>query len=56
MNCSGDRIATEPIVAGVELDLPPGGVTLAPYGVAVLETRDEAPAVVETTEGRDARV
>jgi endo-1,4-beta-mannosidase len=56
VNCSGDRIAAEPIVAGVELDLPPGGVTLAPYGVAVVATQDGAPAVVEATEGRDARV
>ena len=63
VNCSGDRITAEPILSGAELDLPTGGVvSLEPFGVAAVRcdvaplASIQEPAVIEPTEGRDARV
>jgi endo-1,4-beta-mannosidase len=63
VNCSSDRIAAEPILSGAELNLPTGGVvSLEPFGVAAVRcdlaplAAIQEPAVIEPTEGRDARV
>jgi endo-1,4-beta-mannosidase len=63
VNCSNERIAADPIVSGVALNLPTRGLTLDPLGVAAVlceettpenEIRD--PTELESAEGRDARV
>ena len=66
VNCSSERIAAEPILSGVALDLPAGELTLEPFGVAAVrceevpppripETETRQRSVVESAEGRDAR-
>ena len=55
VNCSSERITAEPILSDAELDLPAGELTLEPFGVAAVLCEERQRAVVESTEGRDAR-
>jgi endo-1,4-beta-mannosidase len=58
VNCAGDPITTEPIVSGVELDLPTQTLALEPFGVAAVRCADASRAripLTATSEGRDAR-
>jgi endo-1,4-beta-mannosidase len=58
VNCAGDPITTEPIVSGVELDLPTQALALEPFGVAAVPCADASRTripMTATSEGRDAR-
>jgi endo-1,4-beta-mannosidase len=58
VNCSGDAIAAEPILSGVELDPATGTLALEPFGVAAIRCADPSRtriAVTAASEGRDAR-
>ncbi len=58
VNCAGDPITTEPIVSGVELDLPTQALALEPFGVAAVRCADASRTripMTATSEGRDAR-
>jgi endo-1,4-beta-mannosidase len=58
VNCSGDEIAAEPILSGVELDSTTGTLALEPFGVAAIRCVDPSRTripVAATSEGRDAR-
>jgi endo-1,4-beta-mannosidase len=58
VNCSGDAIAAEPILSGVELDPATGTLALEPFGVAAIRCADSSRTripVTATSEGRDAR-
>ena len=58
VNCSGDAIAAEPILSGVELDPATGTLALEPFGVAAIRCADSSRTRIPVTaasEGRDAR-
>jgi endo-1,4-beta-mannosidase len=67
VNCSNEPIVAEPILTGVELDLPTGELRLEPFGVATVgcvetpaapeeELKTDERSLLESAEGRDARV
>ena len=58
VNCAAEPIRAQPIVSGMELDLPKEALTLEPLGVAAVACRTvpETATVVAADEGSDARV
>jgi endo-1,4-beta-mannosidase len=58
VNCGDEPITIDPIVSGVELDLPTPAIGLEPFGVAAVRCTDASGVripLTATSEGRDAR-